>query len=113
MDTYEWQKNRAIVDRLYYCERLWENTFLAAGMFTATNMLYIKQGYFANKMRARIAPTWMYVIGFNTVISFILLKPLRPDELKTQIRKRLAMGKWLQGTFHLDEDVKYAGTRIF
>ena len=113
MDTYEWQKNRAIVDRLYYTERVWENTTLAAALFTCTNMFFIKKGYFAKQCRARIAPTIMYTLGFNVAVTFILLKPLTSDEIHVQVRKRLAMGKWLQGTFHLDEDVKYAGTRIF
>ena len=112
MDAYEWQKNKAIVDRLYYTERVWETTLFAASLFTATNMLYIKQNYFAAACRARIAPTWMYTIGFNCFVTFVMLKPLRPEEIRPQVAKRLAMGKWLQGTFHLDEDIKYAGIRL-
>ena len=113
MDTYAWQKNKAVVDRLYYTERIWETTCFFAGAFTATNMMFIRQGYFANTCRARIAPTIMYTLAFNCALTFILLKPLRwEDEIVPQVRKRLAMGKWLQGTFHLDEDIKYASTRL-
>lgn len=83
MDTYEWQKNFAIVNRLYYTERLWETTlFLTAG-YTATNLSYIKKGYFANVMRQRVVPIWGKVLAFNVAITFILLAPLTSDEIKT------------------------------
>jgi hypothetical protein len=42
METYEWQKNKAIVDRLYYSERILEGTTLGAGFFTAANLIFIK-----------------------------------------------------------------------
>ena len=113
MDEYDWQKNKAIVDRLYYTERLWETTVFAGLCYTATNMLYAKQNYFAATCRARIAPFWMYCLAFNSAITFILVKPLRRDEIEPQIKKRLVMGKWLQGTYHLDEDCwKYGDLRL-
>jgi hypothetical protein len=42
METYEWQKNRAIVDRLYYSERILTTSFLFATFATATNLLFVK-----------------------------------------------------------------------
>ncbi len=109
MDTYEWQKNFAIVNRLYYTERLWETTLFATICYTATNLLYIRKGYFTNTMRARLVPIWYKMLGFNTAVTFILLKPLTADEIKVQTRKRFIMGKWLYSTFHLDpEQQKYA-----
>ncbi len=48
METYEWQKNKAVVDRLYYSEIILTNsTYFAVG-YTATNLLYIRKNYFAN-----------------------------------------------------------------
>ena len=47
MDNYEWEKNKAIVDRMYYSERVFTTTTLFAAFFTGTNMLYIKKGFFA------------------------------------------------------------------
>lgn len=48
METYEWQKNKAVVDRLYYSERILTTSTLFAGFYTATNLLYIRKNYFAN-----------------------------------------------------------------
>ncbi|MFN9905319.1 MAG: hypothetical protein ACK56F_04225, partial [bacterium] len=60
-------------------------------------------------MRARLVPIWYKMLGFNTAVTFILLKPLTADEIKVQTRKRFIMGKWLYSTFHLDpEQQKYA-----
>ncbi len=113
MDTYEWQKNFAIVNRLYYTERLWETTIFFNICYTATNLLYIRKGYFANTMRARLVPAWTKMLAFNTAVTFILLKPLTSDEIKVQTRKRFIMGKWLYSTFHLvPEEQKYGDFRI-
>ena len=37
METYEWQKNRAIVDRMYYTERVFETTTFFAATFIGIN----------------------------------------------------------------------------
>ena len=103
MDAYDWQKNKAIVDRLYYTERTLQTTTFFAGAYTASNLLYVKQGYFANTMRARVLPIWGYVFAFNAAIAFIMLKPLRPEEIRSQWHKRQVMGKWLYSLFHLEE----------
>ena len=102
METYEWQKNKAVVDRLYYAERLLENTTFYAVLYTATNLLYIKKNYFADLARKRIPKTWMYWGVFNAVTLFILLRPLTKDEIAVQWRKRKLMGKWLYSLYHLD-----------
>ena len=102
METYEWQKNKAVVDRLYYSERILLGTTLAAGGYTATNILFIKNNYFANTMRARIPKVWTYWAISNVVALFILLRPLTRDEIAVQWRKRQIMGKWLYSLFHLE-----------
>ena len=102
MDNYEWQLNRAVVDRLYYTERVNQTTFGFCAAFTATNMLYIKKGYFAPIMRKRLLPCWVAAAGFNAVVSFMLLKPLRKEEIRVQMKKRMSMGKWLYSVYHLD-----------
>ena len=102
MDNYDWQKNKAIVDRLYYTEQVCKATWGFCFFFTLTNALYIKKGYFAPLMRKRIAPCWVYATGFNAVVGGMLIKPLRPEEIKPQLRKRWNMGKWLYSVYHLD-----------
>jgi len=113
MDTYEWQKNYAIVNRLYYTERLWETTLFGCALYTGINMSFIKEGYFANTMRLRLIPIWGKVAAFNTLITLILLAPLTKEEMRIQTRKRFIMGKWLYSTFHLDpEQQKHGDFRL-
>ena len=102
METYEWQKNKAVVDRLYYSERILTTSTLFAGAYTATNLLYINKKYFANEMRARIPKIWTYWAIGNAVTLFILLRPLTKEEIQVQWRKRQIMGKWLYSLFHLE-----------
>ena len=104
MDNYKWQLNYAIVNRLYYTERIWMTTYGFSTLFTAANMLFIKKGYFAPVMRTRLLPIWMYATGFNLVMTFIMLKPLRPEEISGQVQKRLTMGKWLYSVYHLPQE---------
>ena len=102
METYEWQKNKAVVDRLYYSERILENTTFYAGLATMANLLFIKKNYFPHLARARIPKIWMYWAIFNSVCIFVLLKPLTREEIALQWRKRKIMGKWLYSLYHLD-----------
>ncbi|CDW86851.1 UNKNOWN [Stylonychia lemnae] len=102
METYEWQKNKAVVDRLYYTERILLGTSLMATGATATSLLYIQKNYFANTMRARIPKVWTYWAVFNAVSLFVLLRPLTKEEITVQWRKRKVMGKWLYSLYHLD-----------
>ena len=88
METYEWQKNKAVVDRLYYSERILGGSTLFALGATATSLLYINKNYFADVMRARIPKVWTYWAVGNAVCLFILLRPLTKDEIAVQWRKR-------------------------
>ena len=107
MDNYDWQKNKAVVDRMYYSERVFTTTTLAATFFTAANMVFVRNNYFANVARARILPTWRNYLIFNTVVIALLLKPLTKEEIQIQWKKRLIMGKYLYTLQHFDpvEDV--------
>ena len=102
METYEWQKNKAVVDRLYYTERILEGSTVFALGATATNLLYIQKNYFADKMRARIPKIWTYWAVGNAVCLFVLLRPLTKDEIAVQWHKRKIMGKWLYSLYHLE-----------
>jgi hypothetical protein len=102
METYEWQKNKAVVDRLYYSERILLGSTLAALGYTATNMLFVQKNYFASQMKARLPKVWTYWAIGNVVALFILLRPLTKDEIAVQWRKRQIMGKWLYSLFHLE-----------
>ena len=104
METYEWQKNEAIVNRMYYTERVFQTTTAAAVTFTGVNQMFATKGYFAQTARARFLPTWKWwaLITFPTIA--ILQYPITAQERYLQIRKRRSMGKWLYGTFHLELD---------
>ena len=102
METYEWQKNKAVVDRLYYSEIILTNSTYFALAYSATNLLYIRKNYFANEMRARIPKIWTYWALCNAIALFVLLRPLTKDEIAVQWRKRQNMGKWLYSLFHLE-----------
>ncbi len=102
METYEWQKNKAVVDRLYYSERILVTSTLFSGAYIGTNLLFVQKNYFANLMKARIAKVWTYWAIGNAVALFILLRPLTKDEIAVQWRKRQTMGKWLYSLFHLE-----------
>jgi hypothetical protein len=102
MDNYDWVKNKAVVDRMYYSESVYKTTTFFASFFTGFNMLYIKKGYFADVMRARILPTWKYWALINAIVIPVLLRPLTKDELAIQWRKRLIMGKYLYTLYHMD-----------
>ena len=104
MDTYAWQKNEAVVRRLYYTERVCESTYLGCTLFTMANLLYIKKGYFANVARSRILPCWAMATTLNLVVGGVLCMPLYGDEIKPQLIKRMAMGKWLYTVYHLDAE---------
>ena len=69
MDNYEWQKNKAIVDRMYYTERVVQTTTFFATAFTAVNMLYVRNGFFAARSKSYIPKTWMWwaIINVCTV----------------------------------------------
>ena len=102
METYEWQKNKAVVDRLYYSEMILRTSFLTATALTATNSLFIYKNYFPAQSRARIPKYWIAFAGLNAVTLFVLLRPLTKDEIAVQWRKRKLMGKWLYSLYHLD-----------
>ena len=110
-DSYDWQKNAAIVYRLYCTERLWEYTYGFAALYTSVNALYVRKGYFTSTMKARLFPVWAYATGFNLAVTFILLKPLHKDEIQVQLKKRMIMGKWLYSLFHLDPIEQQAATQ--
>ena len=72
MDNYIWEKNKAIVDRMYYSERVFTTSTLFASAFTATNLIHIKKNYFADSARARLLPTLKYYLLFNVIVIAIL-----------------------------------------
>ena len=102
MESYEWQKNHAVVLRMYYAERVLQTTTGFATAFTAANMIFIRNNYFANQARARILPTWRNWAIFNSVVIFMLLRPLTKEEMQVQWKKRLIMGKYLYTLYHFD-----------
>merc|ERR1712032_56838 len=55
-------------------------------------------------MRTRIMPIWLYSTAFNAAMAFIMLKPLRSEEIAAQTTKRMNMGKWLLSVYHLNYD---------
>ena len=45
----------------------------------------------------------MFWAGFNALCLFVLLKPLKKEEISLQWKKRRSMGKWLYSLYHLDD----------
>ena len=76
MDNYKWQHNKAVTDRMYYSERVFTTTTLFATFFTAGNLTMIRNGYFADVIRARIIPTWKYWALTNLIVISVLQIPL-------------------------------------
>ena len=103
MENYAWQKNHAVVLRMYYCERIFLTSTAMATAFTMTNLFYIRKNYFAMTARSRIMPTWKYWALLNGIVIPILLRPLTIPEMKQQWVKRVKMGKYLYTMYHLDE----------
>ena len=102
MEDYTWFHNKAVVDRMYYAERVLLVTSLSGGFFTACNLFYIKKNYFAEKCRARIFPTWKWWAIINVVTTCVLLRPLTKVEIQVQWKRRVNMGKYLYSIQHLD-----------
>ena len=83
MDNYEWQKNKAIVDRMYYAERVFTTSTIGATLFTGLNIVMLRNAKFSqNTMRARLLPTLKWYIIFNVVTIGLLLRPLQKAEIK-------------------------------
>ena len=74
-----------------------------ATAYTGCNLFFVKQGYFVPLMRSRVMPVLGYTAALNVVVLFILLKPLRPEEIRAQLNKRQVMGKWLTSLYHLED----------
>ena len=102
MENYDWQKNYAIVQRMYYAENIFKFSTMGAMMFTTCNLFYIKKNYFAAAARSRLAPTLKYYALLNLIAIPMLLRPLTRDEIVIQWHKRMIMGKYLYSVFHLD-----------
>ena len=81
MDRYEWKKNKAVVDRLYYSEQVLRSTTIATGLFTTANLILMRGKYAEAACRARIIPAWRYWAIFNVVVLSMLLRPLTKEEI--------------------------------
>ena len=102
MDRYEWQLNKAIVDRCYYSERIVQTTFGFATLGTIFDGYFLSQGYFPEASRRRIPKYWAFAFGVSAISLFVLLKPLTREEKQLQWHKRRVMGKYLSSLYHLD-----------
>ena len=54
METYEWRKNKAIVDRLYYTEMILRGSTFSAVFMTCLHYSFIKHNYFVAMSKRRI-----------------------------------------------------------
>ena len=82
MDRYEWQLNKAVMDRCYYSERMVQVTFGAATVGTLFDLFFIQKGYFAAASRSRIPKYWAFAVGTSAISLFVLLKPLTSAEIQ-------------------------------
>ena len=102
MDTYEWQKNFAVVNRMYYAENCIKYTTLYAGGYTVFNAVMIRNNYFKRAATAALFPVWKKWAILNVVVIATLLKPLTMFEIEQQFRKRMHMGRYLFSLYHLE-----------
>ena len=82
MDRYEWKLNKAVMDRVYYTERIAQTTFGIATIGTLFDVFFINKNYFADASRRRIPKYWAFAVGTTAVSAFVLLKPLTSAEIK-------------------------------
>ena len=102
MDTYEWQKNHAVVQRMFYAENCVKFSFLGAAGYTAFNMVMIRNNYNKIAATASLFPVWKRWVVLNAVVVTLLLRPLTRFEIEQQWRKRVYMGKYLFTLYHLE-----------
>ena len=102
MDTYEWQKNFAVVNRIYYSENCLKGTTFAASAYTAANLVMIRNNYFKKAATAALLPIWKKWLIVNVVVIGTLLRPLTYFEIEQQWRKRCHMGRYLFSLYHLE-----------
>ena len=102
MDEYAWQKNFAVVNRVYYAEKCMTGTTLAAAGYTALNAALIRNNFFRKTASAALLPVWKKWAITNLVVISVLLRPLTYFEIEQQVRKRIYMEKYLYTLYHLE-----------
>ena len=117
MDEYAWQKNFAVVNRIYYAEKCMTGTTIAAVGYTAFNAVLIRNNFFKKTASAALLPVWKKWAFTNLVVIGVLLRPLTYFEIEQQVRKRIIMQKYLYTMYHLEtpeemEINKKAGNRF-
>ena len=117
MDDYAWQKNFAVVNRVYYSEKCLTGTTLVALGYTYMNAMMIRNNFFKKVANAAILPVWRKWAITNVVVISVLLRPLTYFEIEQQVRKRITMHRYLYSLYHLEtpeemEINKKAGNRF-
>ena len=102
MDEYAWQKNFAVVNRVYYAEKCITGTTLAAVGYTYANAILIRSNFFKKAASAALLPVWRKWAITNLVVIGVLLRPLTYFEIEQQVRKRMVMHKYLYTLYHLE-----------
>jgi hypothetical protein len=52
--SYDWDKNMAVVDRLFYWEYFIYGTTFTAGILTLKDLWYIKVNWYADRAKRRL-----------------------------------------------------------
>ena len=82
MDEYAWQKNFAVVNRVYYAEKCITGTTLFAVGYTALNAVLVRNNFFRKTAQAAILPIWKKFFITNIVVIGVLLRPLTYFEIE-------------------------------
>ena len=102
MDEYAWQKNFAVVNRVYYAEKCITGTTIAACLYTYANAILIRSNFFKKAATASLMPVWRKWLFTNVIVMGVLLRPLTYFEIEQQVRKRMIMHKYLYTLYHLE-----------
>ena len=102
MDEYAWQKNFAVVNRVYYSEKCITGTTIAATLYTGFNFVLIRNNFFKKAASAALLPVWKKWLFTNVIVCGVLLRPLTWFEIEQQVRKRIIMHKYLYTLYHLE-----------
>ena len=108
MDTYEWQKNAAVCTRVYYSEKCFIGTTLAAAGYTYMNAMLVRNNFFKKTASAALLPVWKKWAFTNVFVIGMLLRPLTPFEIEQQFRKRIIMHKYVYTLYHLESPEEMA-----
>jgi hypothetical protein len=79
MSNYDWDKNCAVVDRMFYWEYFLRGTTFTALLLSAKDLFFIKQNWYVDRARRRLP---IVIIYFNNFVKKKAKKILKTNFIK-------------------------------